>query len=526
VPFILKNSIVSKLQRNQILPFILFALGFAIVGIVMLFQSFAQSTSTISGVAFKDMNRNGVMDVGEEPWADQIVYLFDSTENFIAGASTDATGTYTFSNLADGNYMVKYSPYSWEQIWEQWTPTTVMGVWPSRQVSLVGSAKADFGWRPITQSMDVTKPISAYTTSDGLRVEVFNDAVAPQEINAALRDGSLIGPEAGITTIRFALGTSSYCATTSGGSFSATCYISYRSWLSKWDMTLFHEYGHAWEGFYTHRNNDPDLTGYLAARGLAGNPKLESSHNWDRREIIAEDYRQLFGSPNAQLGEQENREIPLAKDVPGLREYLSGSFMIGSAPPPTGLVAPTNLTASATQSPEGPAVQLNWTASTSASKYDIYRNNVRIGTVTSPSTTYYDGTGLEHSKSYSYYVKAVDSSNNQSPVSNTATVTTPTPDTQAPTTPTSLRSTSITASSVSLAWNSSTDNNPGTITYRVYKLGGKRTGDILLTTTTSTSFTDSGLKAGSTQSYYTVAVDTAGNQSLPTSTLTVKVSRR
>ena len=44
------------------------------------------------------------------------------------------------------------------------------------------------------------------------------------------------------------------------------------------------------------------------------------------REMIAEDYRQLFGSANARSGGQINTQIPLASDVPGLRDYLADAF--------------------------------------------------------------------------------------------------------------------------------------------------------------------------------------------------------
>jgi hypothetical protein len=51
---------------------------------------------------------------------------------------------------------------------------------------------------------------------------------------------------------------------------------------------------------------------------------------WDPKEMIAEDYRQLFGSANAQTGGQINTVLPLVKDVPGLRDFLSTTFR---APP-------------------------------------------------------------------------------------------------------------------------------------------------------------------------------------------------
>ena len=84
------------------------------------------------------------------------------------------------------------------------------------------------------------------------------------------------------------------------------------------DRTLFHEYGHAWSLYNAYLvQQDPALTAYLRARGLLGDPRLGTSYAWDPRELIAEDYRQLFGSPNAQLGGQINRDVPLAKESPG-----------------------------------------------------------------------------------------------------------------------------------------------------------------------------------------------------------------
>ncbi|MES2970997.1 MAG: fibronectin type III domain-containing protein [Patescibacteria group bacterium] len=515
----------SRFQSKNLLLFIAL---FAVVGSVLIFRSFAAGTSTISGIAFKDLNRNGVMDVGEEPMADQILYLMGSDESFIAGVASDSAGRYTFSGIADGNYIVRYSSSSWEQIWEQWVPTTTPTIKPERALSLSGSATVDFGWRPIIWSTDLANPISSFTAADGLRVQSYNDVVTAQEIDAALRQGTLIGKEAATVTIRFAQNASSYCATTSGGSFTATCYISYRSWLQDGDMTLFHEYGHAWEGFYSHRSGDSDLAGYLAARGLTGDPRLGSSHAWSMLETIAEDYRQLFGSANAATGEQENREIPLAKDVPGLREYLSGEFMTGTS---STLSAPTNLTATPSLSPEGPTVQLNWTASTgTVSRYDIYRSTTgttptKIGYLNNPSTTYYDGSNLTYNTQYSYYVKAVASDGTTtSSASNTVTVTTPNPDTTKPSAPSGLMSTGTTTTSISLQWLAATDN-VGVKEYRIYQDGTRKTLTSLKGTATGTNFTVTGLKSNTSHTFYVTAVDAAGNESLPSKTLSVKTKR-
>ncbi|MBN1952329.1 MAG: T9SS type A sorting domain-containing protein [Bacteroidales bacterium] len=83
-----------------------------------------------------------------------------------------------------------------------------------------------------------------------------------------------------------------------------------------------------------------------------------------------------------------------------------------------------------------------------------------------------------------------------------------------PTVPANLRSTGITPTSVSLAWNASTDN-VGIQSYQVYRNGG------LISTTGQLSLTDQGLSAATTFSYTVSAVDAAGNESSKSSTLQV-----
>lgn len=88
----------------------------------------------------------------------------------------------------------------------------------------------------------------------------------------------------------------------------------------------------------------------------------------------------------------------------------------------------------------------------------------------------------------------------------------PSGDTQAPTAATGLNVSGTTSSSISLAWNASTDN-VGVTAYNVYMNGN------LQTTTSSTSTTISGLTPSTTYSFYVVAKDAAGNSSSNSSTV-------
>ncbi|WP_283138847.1 carbohydrate-binding protein [Rhizohabitans arisaemae] len=79
-------------------------------------------------------------------------------------------------------------------------------------------------------------------------------------------------------------------------------------------------------------------------------------------------------------------------------------------------------------------------------------------------------------------------------------------DNVAPTVPTNLRTTGTTSSSISLAWNPSTDN-VGVTGYEVYR------GTTLVTTATGTTYTDTGLAPLTTYTYTVRARDAAGNRS-------------
>ncbi|MBA9050024.1 endo-1,4-beta-xylanase [Streptomyces murinus] len=90
-------------------------------------------------------------------------------------------------------------------------------------------------------------------------------------------------------------------------------------------------------------------------------------------------------------------------------------------------------------------------------------------------------------------------------------------DTTAPTAPTGLAVSATTSSSVSLKWTASTDN-VGVTGYDVYR-GSTKVGS-----TTSTSYTDSGLSASTAYSYTVKAKDAAGNVSAASSAVTATTS--
>jgi hypothetical protein len=337
----------------------------------------AETTGSISGVAFEDTNRNGVRDAGEAPMANHVLYVFDVSGAFVSQATTASDGAYRFASLAPGDYKITYASSSWWSLRDSWVPTTTPSLRPEVQVTLGSAAFADFGWRPLLRSSDAGSPMTSFTAPDGLRVLSYNDAVPARQVHDALRGGSLLGKEASSVVVRFALtssSTTSTAATQENGvytSFSATVNIDYTSWLDSGDRALFHEYGHAWSLFHAYMTQgDTTMSEYRSRRGLAEDARVDSGYSWNLRELIAEDYRQLFGSTSARAWRQANGDIPPAGSVPGLREWLASGF---TAPPATPEPAPAAapLTISGLTVNPAPVVQLGTISFSTSSTADL-----------------------------------------------------------------------------------------------------------------------------------------------------------
>ncbi|HEU4424323.1 MAG TPA: glycosyl hydrolase family 18 protein [Pilimelia sp.] len=176
--------------------------------------------------------------------------------------------------------------------------------------------------------------------------------------------------------------------------------------------------------------------------------------------------------------------------------------------------APTGLTSTGRTTR---TVSLRWTAATPTdfpiASYDVYRGTTLATSVTSTSATV---TGLTPNTTYSFTVRAKDSRGNVSAPSAAVSVTTlnPSNDTTPPSAPTNLRSTAKTSSSVTLAWNASTDAS-GIAGYDVYR------GGTLAASVTGTTATVDGLAPITTYSFTVRARDNYDNVSAPSAALSV-----
>jgi len=190
----------------------------------------------------------------------------------------------------------------------------------------------------------------------------------------------------------------------------------------------------------------------------------------------------------------------LAYDAGGNESAQCGAVAVSTADA-TAPSVPTNLQGTGASASQ---VNLTWTASTDnvgVAGYRVYRNGSQVGTTASTS---FSDTGLAEATSYSYTVAAYDAAGNAS--AQCAAVAVSTLDATAPSIPTNLQATVVSTSRIDLSWTASTDN-VGVAGYRVYRDGS------LVASTAGTTYSDTGLAAGTTYGYRVAAYDAAGNAS-------------
>jgi fibronectin type 3 domain-containing protein len=193
----------------------------------------------------------------------------------------------------------------------------------------------------------------------------------------------------------------------------------------------------------------------------------------------------------------------------------SSAPVSATTPDRTAPTPPTNLAAQALVDPA--RVELSWTAATDTAGvagYEVSRDGAVIGT--SPTPLYTDA-GVAGSTTYAYSVVAYDAAGNRS---DPAAVQVTTPETVPPSAPIGL---SAVARSrpvrVQLEWNAAADDT-GVTGYRVYRNGSA------IATATSTSYLDAAVKRSTKYRYLVTALDQAGNESLPSATVSVKTAKK
>lgn len=148
-------------------------------------------------------------------------------------------------------------------------------------------------------------------------------------------------------------------------------------------------------------------------------------------------------------------------------------------------------------------------AGSGVGSWRVYRNGTNIGTSAQPMQSLTDPSPPTNTQ-LSYTVRSVDRAGNESGNSPAASLYV---DTVPPTTPGNFRASSVTTSSVTLAWNASTDAF-GISWYRIARSGS---GTIMGNGDASTTYVDNTVASSTTYTYQIFAVDGHGVESLPAS---------
>ena len=207
----------------------------------------------------------------------------------------------------------------------------------SRSVSVSNTTSTTTTPAPDTQG--------SWTSPEGARINVNSaGSWTVRQIYSLLKANALdldrIGPS---LTVNVQDSQASYTTTSAGmtsgryTTYVATIWLQGTSstFASGPDNVLAHEYGHAWSQYMYYVVHQGSWGSYLSGRWttadgsqrLATDSRTNSSYTWTVNEIVADDYRMLFGSSLAVSQRAHlNTTIPDPRNVTGLRDYLAGAF--------------------------------------------------------------------------------------------------------------------------------------------------------------------------------------------------------
>jgi chitodextrinase len=192
---------------------------------------------------------------------------------------------------------------------------------------------------------------------------------------------------------------------------------------------------------------------------------------------------------------------------------LTVNMYLNKLPPPsvTAIVKASDINC-ISQPYTGSGVTIAWTGtgvtvvdiSTTSGFSSYYRKSVTgLTSTTAPSGFMSGTTPLSLTPGQTYYVRVSNGTNSPAKSFSLPACTN---DTTPPSAPTNLKATAISQSQINLTWNVSTDN-VGVTCYKVYRDG------VMIATTTTNSYQNTGLTASTTYKYQVTACDAAGNES-------------
>jgi hypothetical protein len=191
----------------------------------------------------------------------------------------------------------------------------------------------------------------------------------------------------------------------------------------------------------------------------------------------------------------------------GILDYANNPLPAADTTPPS---IPTGLTAIASSSPG--EIDLSWNPSTDSdgiANYDIFRNGTSVGFTANATTTTYQDTGLVTDTPYTYYVEAVDNSENWSAPSASVTATTTGPDVTPPTVSITDPSTGSAVSGTSVTLTATASDPIAGIANVQFNVNGTNVGAPVSSSPYTITWDSTGTVSG-TSTIYAIAEDNAG----------------
>jgi hypothetical protein len=277
----------------------------------------------------------------------------------VAGGTTSWSATLSTTPYADGSHTITAratdsagnASTASVTVTTSNAPTATASSSPSPSPTPTASPSPSPSPSPTATTGATTSPAApdtqgSWTSPEGVRINVNSSGSwTISQIYSILSsnalDLGLIGPTLTIE-VQDSLSTQTRTGASWNGSsysgFTATMYLqgTGSGFALRPDAELTHEYGHVWSRYYYFSRhagtwNDFNAARWTTADGsttLATDSRTGSSYTWQPAEIVADDYRLLFGTAAAvsQRPSHLNTSIPAPADVPGLRDWLLNSW--------------------------------------------------------------------------------------------------------------------------------------------------------------------------------------------------------
>jgi hypothetical protein len=259
----------------------------------------------------------------------------------VSGSASDNVGVSTVQLSVDGGaYQAAQGTSSWSYSLDTTTLPDGTHTFAARATDTSGNVATASETVTVKNATSTPPPpppgvTDQLVTPEGLTIQIYSDATGwtAQQIYDLLKPNALelakIGPTLTVKVqTTYPSSNSVGVSRTNGvyGNFRATIYLNAAAgtvFPVRADDVMAHEYGCVWALYHLYLSHNGDWTPWLQARGILGDTRVDSTFSWSKNEMIADDYRMLFGTAAAQSEAAFiNPDVPDPRSVVGLRDFF------------------------------------------------------------------------------------------------------------------------------------------------------------------------------------------------------------